>query len=324
MNAFCLRICIAILVLSPAWAQPTPTPKATPIEASASQGSFRVTVSAPRNRFELGQSQRLLYRIEGPADGQVDLPEVGKLDLKPFEMSDSAISALPPQGDRRTWEVRLKVAAYDTGSLKLPGVPLQVSPGGQANNTTLTPPVLQFEVDRVPAREGDEPDMVRDAKGLSQHGVPWVVWLAGLLTLALLGLLAWLIRRWWKRPRKQALVPQLDPYPQALRDLAALAASQINKQGQWQEFYDRLSQILRRYLGWRYHVPLLEQTTSESMRSLSLSEQPHRRLKEILENADLVKFAKMYPPLEQSEHHLSWAKELIESNAPPEEGAKTS
>ena len=119
-------------------------------------------------------------------------------------------------------------------------------------------------------------------------------------------------------------MPQLDPYPQALADLAALAASQLNQQGQWQEFYDRLSLVLRRYLGWRYHVPLLEQTTTESMRSLSLAEQPHRRLKEILENADLVKFAKMYPPLEQSDKHLSWAKELIEANAPPQEGAKNS
>jgi len=324
VNAFCLRIFIALLVLSPAWAQPTPAPEATPIEASASQGAFRVTVSAERHRFELGQSQRLLYRIEGPAEGQVDLPEVGKLDLKPFEVSDAAISALPAQGDRRTWEVRLKVAAYDTGNLKLPGANLQVSPGGQANNTTLTTPTLQFEVDRVPARKGDEPTMVRDAKGLSQHGVPWVVWLAGLLTVALLGLLGRLLWRWWKRPRKTALVPQLDPYPQALADLAALAASQLNQQGQWQEFYDRLSQVLRRYLGWRYHVPLLEQTTTESMRSLSLAEQPHRRLKEILENADLVKFAKMYPPLEQSDKHLSWAKELIEANAPPQEGAKNS
>lgn len=316
-------IIVWILLGVPGWSQPGPTATPIPLEATQRQGAFEIRLRAERDRFELGQSQRLFYRIEGPASAQVELPDPAKIDLKPFELTDSSLSSLPSAGERKAWEVSLKVSAYETGSLELPGLQLLVRQEGETSNTTLVAPELKFQVDRVPAREGDQPDMVRDAKGLSAQGVPLVVWLALLASLALLALLAWLLRRWWNRPRRQAVEPPLEPYPWALRELALLIQSPLRSEQRWQEFYDSLTHILRFYLGWRFQLPLLEQTSSETLRSLSLEDPFHRHLKEILETADLVKFARMDPHQEQVDNQLERARGLIEGHPPAQEGSPT-
>lgn len=309
---------LLLLLTLPLWAQPTPAPTAMPLEASSLQQPFEVTVRAEKDRWEMGQALRLVYQIQGPERAQLTFPEADKLDLKPFEVRDAAAVTLTAKGDRRTWEYRVKITAYETGKLKLPETTLKVRPQPDAAAQDLKLPGLELQVDRVPAGPGDKPDEVRDAKSLALHGIPLLVLLAGLLAAILVALLCWLLVRWWRRPRRLKAAPTLAPYPWALEQLAQLRSERLDQQGQWEAFYDQLSHVLRFYLGWRFQMPLLEQTTSEILRSLKLTEQHHRPAKDILESADMVKFARSFPGPDKSEQHLAWALQLVSENPPTE------
>lgn len=288
-------------------------------EARLQQGPFQVTASIDRARFELGQSARLTYRIEGPANVQFTFPEPDKLELKPVVVKDGASLALPGQGERKTWEIRLKVTAYETGNLTLPEWELRYLPQGSSSAQLLKTPALKLQVDRVPAGPTDQPGQIRDAKGLQLQPIPLILWLLGLLALGLLGALVYALKRWMQKPRVVASAPLLAPYPWALKQLEELRQQRWDREGRWEEHYEKLTYLLRFYLGWRMSCPLLEQTTSEILKTLTLEHEAHRQLKEILEVADLVKFARLYPALEKSEQHLQWASALVEQHAPPSE-----
>lgn len=308
-----------MLLILPVWAQtPKPPEQAIPIEASLKQDGFQITVKAEKNRFELGQPVRLVYRIQGPETAQFTFPEAEKFDIKPFEVRDAAAVTLTGSQGQRTWEFRVKAAAYETGHLHLPEATLSVKLKSDGASQDIKLPGLDFQIDRVPAAKNDKPDEIRDAHALSLNGIPVVVVLVVLLGALLVALLCWWLVRWLRQPRKVAAAPALPPYPWALKQLDELAARRPDQQGQWEAYYDQLSHVLRFYLAWRFKVPLLEQTTSEALRNLTLPDASHRQFKELLECADLVKFARSFPGQEKSDQHLEWARLLVTSNAPPE------
>ena len=62
-------------------------------------------------------------------------------------------------------------------------------------------------------------------------------------------------------------LPVMEPpkpaHQRALMSLDALSEAQLPAQGRWREYYFRLSEILRKYLGERFDFDALECTTEE-------------------------------------------------------------
>ena len=81
-------------------------------------------------------------------------------------------------------------------------------------------------------------------------------------------------------------------------------------------FYVRLSAILRRYLGWRFGLRALMQTTEEFLAGPPGAERvlaPYRAvLANLLASFDLVKFARHRPERSDMEAALRRVRELIE------------
>ncbi len=99
--------------------------------------------------------------------------------------------------------------------------------------------------------------------------------------------------------------PKLPPHEVALGALEKLNHQKIWQQGHVKIFYSRITEIIRIYIENSFEVRAVEMTTPEILESIKRTEINNNDigiLNEILELADLVKFAKFKPqPLENKE-----------------------
>ena len=95
--------------------------------------------------------------------------------------------------------------------------------------------------------------------------------------------------------------------------LKALDAAEVLK-ADAKVFYSVISEAIRRYLRAAYNIPATEATTAEIMqavKSSTLADSAIDRLREVLEEADLVKFAKYAPTEDEKARYIEKARMLV-------------
>jgi hypothetical protein len=116
-----------------------------------------------------------------------------------------------------------------------------------------------------------------------------VIVLSVLATLAIVGLVWWLRRRW-----KKAAAPPTPPRQMALDSLQNLQP-QIESEAPG-DFTVEVASVLRRFVVGQYGIPATRQTSQEFLQSLTqsaaFSEEDQALLKSFLEKSDLIEFAK--------------------------------
>lgn len=113
--------------------------------------------------------------------------------------------------------------------------------------------------------------------------------------------------------------PQLSPYEVAMRDLQSLKEKNLCASGAEKEYYTDLTDILRVYLQNRFGINAMEMTTSQITEALNRNEEtrlPNRLMKQILEIADFVKFAKQRPLPEDNTRSFNSAVQFVEDTRP--------
>lgn len=143
-----------------------------------------------------------------------------------------------------------------------------------------------------------------------------------LLTIVLIaaGVAAFIMLR--KKGVKQifkAPAPVLSPYEVAMRDLTLLKEKNLCAAGNEKEYYTDLTDILRIYLQNRFGINAMEMTSSQITSELNKNDEtrlPNRLMKQILEVADFVKFAKQRPLPEDNNRAFQSAVQFVEDTRP--------
>jgi hypothetical protein len=138
---------------------------------------------------------------------------------------------------------------------------------------------------------------------------------------AVLGAVAlWLLRRWLSRPRPAPPPPPpRPPWEIALEQLDELRHSGLLETERYADYFDRVSDALRAYLGHRYGFDGLESTTDEILDRLHgapLAGATVPEIAAVLKECDLVKFARSTPSPESCERVLSVAEHLVRATIP--------
>jgi hypothetical protein len=119
-----------------------------------------------------------------------------------------------------------------------------------------------------------------------------------------------------------SLKKTIPPDQLILDKLKELSNQKLWQQGRVKEYQSALSELIRLYIELQFKLPALESTTPEIIKSLS-----HRNfnaiqiedLTELLNLADLVKFAKHKPLPDEHEKGMSRAIEFVKSTAVEDE-----
>ena len=146
--------------------------------------------------------------------------------------------------------------------------------------------------------------------------LPWA------LIVLLIGALAYYAFRLYKKYKnketpKEIITPSEPAHVIAFGELEKLKDEELWQKGEIKLYYTRLTEILRQYLENRFGVNSLELTTYETLSALLRTgfkkDENFGLLKQILEGADMVKFAKFFPTDSDNEASFQDAWNFIDN-----------
>lgn len=141
-----------------------------------------------------------------------------------------------------------------------------------------------------------------------------------LIALLLIGLILYFVLRKKKEIEEKIIVPALPPFEEAIQKLHELDEKLLWQNNQVKEYYSELTEIVRAYIERELKVPALESTTDELIetltdfndsKSISTTKETIKKLRGLLREADLVKFAKSKPISDQIEANRKEAEEVV-------------
>ncbi|MCX7007503.1 MAG: hypothetical protein NTY53_09700 [Kiritimatiellaeota bacterium] len=279
-----------------------------------------LTVSISTNNIHVGDPIFLRIASVHPTNLHLRAPELAKGKEVIVRNRLERAEKLP---DGRVREV----VDYAITSLVTGNHILATSPGivwaRPDGTTTQAPfPFVAFKVQSTLSSTNADLSQMRDLHGLARWPDRFPMWLIALLASALIiGLAAWLLRRYLAHVRKlEAEAPPIPAHDAALAALQALLSRGLIEQHQIEPFYVELSAIARRYLEARFQLHAPEETTEEFLREVAssgtLSQQHQQLVAAFLDQCDLVKFARHQPDQNDMRTAYSAAEKLVRETIP--------
>ncbi|MDZ7266382.1 MAG: hypothetical protein ONB48_04095 [candidate division KSB1 bacterium] len=290
--------------------------------SARSQAESAVTIESrvSKARLTIGDTVRYRVRVRRPPDVEMRWPGPAA-NLGGFEIRGYQTPQTRREGGVVIEEAAYTISTFDTGRFEIPPLTLQFRQPPDTGWQTLRTEKLDLHVASLrPSEAGD----IREIKAPWELPRDWRQVIVLSVIVAAVLLLAAAGYSWWRRRQGRSLLPArvTPPRPaheEALAALAELRRSDLPARGEIKLFYSILSEIVRRYLEGRYQVGALEMTTCEVLehcKRLDAAPQACDLLREILEQSDLVKFAKFIPPAEQHERLLAAAETFVHLTMP--------
>jgi len=247
----------------------------------------------------IGQQSKMHLEISGPATLKYSFPifqgdtlvngieilQTGRLDT--LEIGNNLIHL----------QTDYIITSFDSGLYYIP--PIKIIAGiDTVESNYMALKVMTYSVDTAKVS-------IFDIKGVQKPpfvlGDYYLLILWFLLAYALVLLIIWYILKkkyGLSKAESKFDQPLLPPHVVAIMELDRLKSEKIWKSGKNKEYYTALSDILRKYIQRRFQINALEMTTDEILSLFKRdrnTQSVYKNLRQILQLADLVKFAKIQP-----------------------------
>jgi len=195
---------------------------------------------------------------------------------------------------------QLTLMTFDTGQIQLPAVGLTYAKSfdDPMRLKAFTEPIDLYATTMVvDTLQPYKPIVEPIAAPIRMKEVfPWIL-VALLAVLVGLGIWFFVKRRKPKVDAEGNVIkgPVIPPYTKAIGDLENLRQQKLWQSGKVKEYFSTLTDIAREYIEGQFGVNAVEMTTDdilEEIKPLRFSTEAYNKLKDTMELADLVKFAK--------------------------------
>ena len=293
----------------------------------------RVTARLDTGAMLIGDHVGLKLQFNGPAGSQVLWPVFNDTILQNIiiigrSKIDSSFSKYKKD---LTLTQELNLTCFDTGVYTFPQIPFRYRLLPDTSVKTASTGLSMLMVHTVKV---DTTNVIKPIKGPLKIPITFLEMLPYiLLALALIALTLILIWYIQKRKKNEPLIQirqkgKLQPHEKALRDLEKLRIRKLWQEGHIKEYHSELTDILRTYIEEGFGIPAMESTTFEIIEKLKqvndFTEPVIEKVKQILQLADMVKFAKRIPLPQDNENALNSGIEFIrETTIPVNEKPRT-
>lgn len=265
--------------------------------------------------IKIGEQIKWTVTVDVDTTAQVIFPE-GQT-FSPLETVEAFATDTTRKKDRLTLQKIYALTQFDSGAYKLPSQRIEINGIGFMTDSMLIN-VETILVDTLNQKMFDIKPLINVEKS---SGDFWKYLIIGIIILLLLsGLFYWFVLR--KKPlTEEEKVALLPPYDRALLELKRLENSKYLIQDEYKQYYSELTSIVRSYLEEDAHVTALESTTGQLIEKLELlkdagelklDDDTIKQFQQILQTADLVKFAKNKPSTSVAEQDRKLVEQIVE------------
>ena len=294
-----------------------------------SKADAQVTVDARIDSLQLliGEQAKVELEVSLNSNQKLQLPMLRDTLVRGVEILDVAKpdTQLLNEGKRMLIKQEYTVTSFDSALYYLP--PFEVL----VDDMPYRSKALALKVYSIPV-DTLNPDQFFGPKTIREVSITWedistIFWLT-LLMVALSCLGYYLYKRFKdNKPiiRKVKVEPKLPPHTQALQDIERIKGDKHLRMTDPKAYYTELTDVLRTYMAERFGFNAMEMTSSEIIDKLleTNDKESIRELKYLFETADLVKFAKHSPLMNENDMNLVNAVEFInQTKVEPDPNAK--
>ena len=199
------------------------------------------------------------------------------------------------------------ITAWDSGAYYIPSYKI--------SDVIKTDPLLLNVLTVAVDQKSDIKDIKKplDPKLEFSDFLPWLI---GLLIVLLL---LYLYKKFSEIKKDEKIAPiikEIIPaHIAALNKLEKIEKEELWQSGKIKEYHSEISETLRKYIEERYKCIALELTTDEILDELEnlISKEIYNDLKNILQIADLAKFAKSKPTNQDNLQSMSLSKKFVDT-----------
>jgi len=270
----------------------------------------QVAVQTDTTKIRIGEQIQLKYLVD-KQDG-VAFPKLQLDSLQKMEV----VKSLPVDTIKDKLVKKYLLTSFDSGRYELPKQLIRLK-----SKQYYTKPII-FDVSTVQVDTTKQklfPIKAIQHQELNLKDYAKNYW----WLLALIPILGFVI--WWffirKKPTEEEKIAKIPPFEMAVKQLNELDKKLLWQNNKTKAYYSELTDILRVYIEKEFKVPALESTTSELVNALKkfknesgldISSKTIIKLKDLLKEADLVKFAKSKPFAEEIQMHRRYADEILD------------
>lgn len=302
-----LVVCWPALLLAQ---EPTATVKA-PLEIKSEVNPKQVTI---------GEPFRYTVTVTAQKETEVVIPvlsgQIGK-----FSIVDFGEGPASDQGGQVTASRWYTLTVWESGDQLVPAPKIFYRvPGGE-----LTEADGEETLIGVTSLLGPDPNnaQLSDVSAPEEPPFDWRPYGLAAAALAVLLMIGAGFYYVLNRPKRARAIPPRPAHEVALEALNHLRAQRLIEDGRFEDYYVGLSAVVRRYLEDGFTLRAPEMTTEEFLAAASgdrrLQSNHRRSLGDFLSQADLVKFARHLPSLQDAETAYEAARRFIEETRPRDE-----
>lgn len=282
---------------------------------SPEQSFAQVSSSVDTTRIRIGEQFNYEIAIDQIED--VRLPKFESDSLNRVGLVASKIDSL-----KNRLIVKYTLTSFDSGQYVLPGQEVFIR-----DRRFLTDPVT-IDVGTVPVDTIKQPmHHIKNIKGEPYLFSDYLNYFWGLIVaLIIIGLILYYFLR--DKPTHEEIIERIPPFEMAKQRLQELDNKKLIEQNRIKTYYVELTDIVRSFIEREMNIPALESTTDELIETitdfnesskLNIPDDTLKKLQRLLQDADLVKFAKMKPLLNEIELHRRDAETVIDIIHPAQE-----
>ena len=244
--------------------------------------------------------------------------------LKNIDVLEISDPVAEENEDGKSVKYNYVLSRFDSAQVTIPPIKIEYRTKADSALKSVLSNAVTFNVHRMNVAMEEE---IKDIKPpIRLFDYLFIIYILIVIIVLVIGY--FIYRKYFKNKPQTEIKPIAEKIP--LHQLTLRKLEQLDKEELWQkgfvkDYHSKITDIIREYFEKQFGLPVLERTTTESLKLLSKHPQGIKVLdisSQFLSNADLVKFAKFTPLENVNREMMTQAKDIVKKTVSVQKDAE--